>query len=183
MRQDTGPTDRAAIQNAMMANYTQDTQGQHAAQDAQMAARGLMPGSSQYGGQYQQREQARGRAGREAYLASGDEARQAQQAYNEAARLRYEMGGSAADRANALRQMQAQEGFALRNQPLNEISALMAGSQVTMPQFNPYQSQGINAPNIMGQIGQNYQQQAQNANAFNSGLFNLASAGIGGYFG
>ena len=196
-RQDQGPTDRAAIERAMMENYTQDTQGQHQAQDAQMAARGLSPGSAQYGGMYQQREQARGRAGREAYLASGDEARQAQNAFNQAQQQRYQealgragfsnealsqmynMAGSTADRANALRGMQSQEAFALRNQPINEIAALMQGSQVTLPQFSPYQGQGINSANIGQYIGNNYAQQQQAAGQFNTGLFNVGAAAAG----
>lgn len=219
VRQDQGPTDRAAIEKAMMANYTQDTAGQNAAQDAQMAARGLAPGSAQYGSMDQTRQQARGRAVNEAYLASGNEARQAQNAYNQAAAQRFSQGaqmgqfanqaqqqaygqamqragftnealtglfnmqGTAADRANAMRGMQAQEAFGLRNQPINEITALLSGSQVNVPQFSPYQGQGITAPNLAGMIGQQWQQQSQQANAFNSGLFGLGSAALGGFMG
>jgi hypothetical protein len=155
-----------------------------------------------------QREQARGRAVNEAYLASGAESRQAQDAYNqaglqaagfqnqaqqqayqqalgragfsnEALAQMYNMGGSTADRANALRGLQAQEAFALRNQPINEIAALQGGSQVTLPQFSPYQGQGINSANIGQYIGNNYAQQANAAGQFNTGLFNMAGA-IGG---
>jgi hypothetical protein len=89
------------------------------------------------------------------------------------------MGGSTADRANALRGLQAQEAFALRNQPINEIAALQGGSQVTLPQFSPYQGQGINSANIGQYIGNNYNQQAASAGQFNSGLFNMAGA-VGG---
>jgi hypothetical protein len=43
----------------------------------------------------------------------------------------FTMGGTAAERQNALRQMQLQENIALRNQPINEIMALLGGSGVT----------------------------------------------------
>jgi hypothetical protein len=201
IRQDQGPTDRAAIENAMMSSYNRQRNPQNAAENAQLAARGLSPGGAGYGTVQQGREDAYSEAARQAYLASGQESRQAQDAYNQAQQQRYQeamqragfsnealaqmfnMGGSAADRQNALRQQQLQETLALRNQPLNEISALLAGGQVTLPSFNPFQSQGINSANIAGQIGQNYAAQSQQANAFNSGLFGLASAGLGGWLG
>jgi hypothetical protein len=124
----------------------------------------------------QTRQQARGRAVNEAYLASGAESRAAQDAYNQVGLSRYNMGGDAADRQNAMRGAQSQEAFALRNQPINEIMALMGGSQVTMPQFSAYQGQGVNAAPIGQYIGQNYQNQmAQTANT-NSGIFGLGGA-------
>lgn len=46
---------------------------------------------------------------------------------------------------NALREQALQEDMALRNQPINEITALMSGSQVNVPQFSQYQG---------GQVGQ-----------------------------
>ena len=49
----------------------------------------------------------------------------------------FSMGGTAADRANAVRQGQMQESLGLRNQSLNEIMAMLQGGQVSMPQFSP----------------------------------------------
>lgn len=96
---------------------------------------------------------------------------------------------------------QLQQILALRNQPINEITALMNGGQVSMPQFA-----GYNAPQIAGSsIGQNIyntsaiqqqqyqsqvqQQQAQQSAAL-SGLFGLGSSallgglgGMGGFSG
>jgi hypothetical protein len=80
-----------------------------------------------------------------------------------------------------------QQQLALRNQPINEISSLMSGGQVTMPQF-----QGYNAPQIAGSsIGQNinqgaalanqqYQAQMGYAGANMAGLYGLGSAALGG---
>lgn len=78
-----------------------------------------------------------------------------------------------------------QEILTERNQPLNEISALLSGSQVSQPQFG-----GVNMPNIpttdvAGLINQNYQQKQQNyqmqqqqQNALLGGLFGLGAAGV-----
>jgi hypothetical protein len=92
----------------------------------------------------------------------------------------FSMGGQSADRGNALRQAQWQERLSERNQPLNEISALLAGSQVTVPQFQPYSAQGIGAAPIGQYIGQNY---ANEANAYAqqmAGLFGLGGSIAGG---
>jgi len=235
-----------------------------------MAARGLAPGSAQYGSMDMTRQNARGRAVNDAYLASGGEARAAQDAYNQAAAQRfgqgqaigqfanqaqdqrfaqnaqqaqfgnqaqqqlynqllgraqfgnegqqqrftqnaaqaafgnqaqsqltqqlleragfgnaslaqqYGMQGQTADRGNAMRNQQLTEALTMRNQPLNEIMALLGGSQVTLPQFQNYQSQGVNSANIADLIGQNYQQANANANNFNSGLFSMIGAVGGG---
>jgi hypothetical protein len=166
-RQDQGPTDRQGVQNAMMQLYQRGAAGKNAAEQTQLAARGMNAGSSQYGSTAKRQGDEFTDAALKAYLGSGEEARAAQGAYNEA--------GAQQD---AQRQAQLQEMLAMRNQPINEISALMSGSQVNVPQFAGYQGQGINAANIGGYINNAYNQQAQQAGAFNSGLFNLAGAGL-----
>ena len=84
-----------------------------------------------------------------------------------------------------------QEQLALRNQPINEITALMSGSQVQTPQFGIAQSAmipttdyaGIRQQGFNNQMA-NYQQQNANYQAMLGGLFGLGSAGItGGMFG
>lgn len=257
VRQDEAPTDRAAIEKAMMGRFNQDFAKQSAAEEAQLAARGLAPGSAGYGSVQQDQNRARTDAVQQAYLASGAESRAAQDAYNAATRQRFETGaaqgqfanqaqqqaeqqlaaragfgnqaqqqqwgqnaaqaafGNAAQQQafqealaragfsnqavgqryqmgqdyagaqNALRGAQLQERIALRNQPLNEITALMSGAQVTSPQFQSYSRQGVNAAPIGQYIGQNYAIGAQNAANFNQGLFGLGQAfmGIPGIFG
>ncbi len=69
VRQDQGPTDRAAIENAMMASYNRSRAPQTAAENAQLAARGLSPGSAGYGTVQTGREDAAGEAARQAYMA------------------------------------------------------------------------------------------------------------------
>ena len=72
---------------------------------------------------------------------------------------------------------------ALRNQPLNEISALMSGSQVSMPNFGPTNSYTIPTVDQAGNIHAQDQQLQQNAmNEYNArsgilgGLFSLGSS-------
>ena len=78
-----------------------------------------------------------------------------------------------------------QEQLALRNQPINEITALMSGSQVATPQFGIAQSAMIPTTDYAGIRQQgfqnqqaNYQQQNANYQAMLGGLFGLGSAGI-----
>jgi hypothetical protein len=182
-RQDTGTTDRAGIEDAMMASYRRQTDPQNRAAQAQLANRGLSPGSQGYGTYQQGQQDAQSEAARQAYLASGQESRQAQDAYNQVTGLRnqatqtqYELGANYADRANQLRQAQSQEAFALRNQPINEIMALLGGSQVNMPNFSPFSRQGISAASPGNYMASNYQNQLASTNAFNQGLFGLAGA-------
>lgn len=67
-----------------------------------------------------------------------------------------------------------QEQLAERNQPINEITALLSGSQVSQPNFLP--TPGMNAPttDYAGLVQNNYAQQVAAANANNNrmgGLF------------
>lgn len=180
VRQDQGATDRAAIEQAMMGRFNRDSARSNAAQDAQMAARGMAPGSAQYAAVTEGQDRARGDAVQQAYLASGAESREAQNAYNQAGLQQYQMGSDYAAQLNNLRQAQFGERMALRNQPINEISALLGGTQVASPQYQQFSRQGVNSAPIGSYIQSNYGQQAQNAAATNSGLFGLASAGLYG---
>lgn len=85
-------------------------------------------------------------------------------------------GGTALDRA-----------LALYNLPLNQLSALRSGSQVTNPQFGSYaQQQAVPGANYSGAAGQQgawdqgvYNSQVGQNNALMSGLFSLGGAAIG----
>jgi len=85
---------------------------------------------------------------------------------------------------NTAQQQSLQQQLALRNQPLNEISGLMSGSQLQMPQFQSYQGQNVAPAPVMagvqaqGQANmQNYGIQSANVNAQNAGLYGLLGAG------
>lgn len=72
------------------------------------------------------------------------------------------------------------ESLATRNQPINEITALMSGSQVS----NPAQMSGatpqaqVGGVDYAGMVNQNYQNQMSAYGAKMGGLFGLAGAGL-----
>ena len=173
LRQDQGVTDRAGIEKAMMESYNRSTAPTERAQEAQLAARGLSPGGKGYGQYQMQRDDARANAARQAYLTSGDEARKAQAAYNDVSTGRYNMEKSLAEYYNAMRGGQMSQDIALRNQPINEITALMNGGQATIPQFQPFQGSPIQASNIAQYINDNYKAESQNAANTNAGIFGM----------
>ncbi len=79
---------------------------------------------------------------------------------------------------------------AIRNQPINEITALMNGSQVAPLSFNIFQPQGAATTDVAGLVANNFNQrfgawnaQQQNQQSLLGGLFGLgASAITGGLF-
>jgi hypothetical protein len=78
----------------------------------------------------------------------------------------------------------------IRNQPLNELSALLSGSQVSMPNYGVNTPSGIpttdNAALINSNYGQrlaNWQQEQENRGSFVGGLFGLNNAAIMSGFG
>lgn len=82
------------------------------------------------------------------------------------------------------------EGSALteRNQPINEISALMSGSQVSNPAYQSTPSPGVAPTDYIGAVGQNlaqqnlaYQSQVQNQGGLINGLFGLGKTALGGW--
>lgn len=97
------------------------------------------------------------------------------QAGNEASRL-YGLESSA--RNAAINEMMQQ-----RSTPLNELSAMLSGSQVQGPQFvTPPQAQ-IASPDIMGMTSNNYAIGSQNANAAAAMSNQSRSAGQSGMYG
>jgi hypothetical protein len=69
--------------------------------------------------------------------------------------------------SNAARNAYLQEQYAGRNQPLNEISALMSGSQVSQPNWINTPGSQIATTDIGGLINQNFNQQMGNYQAQN----------------
>ena len=80
---------------------------------------------------------------------------------------------------------------AIRNQPLNEISAMLTGSQVQTPNVSMMQPQGAATTDVAGLINNNYnqrlgawQQNQSNQQSLLGGLFGLGSSALmGGMFG
>lgn len=101
-------------------------------------------------------------------------------------------GQEARDQAAAqgtARERAFQERMAIRQAPINEITALMSGGQVTMPQFTPYRASNIADTPYQDSVYKSYQgqldawktQTAQNT-AMKNGLFSLGGSIAGGLF-
>ena len=87
---------------------------------------------------------------------------------------------------DAQRAQMLQEMFGLRNQPINEITALLSGSQVQVPNFSVNRPATVAPTDVSGNIWNNYAGQQANYNTqlgqWNNtmgGLFGLGAAGFG----
>jgi len=87
--------------------------------------------------------------------------------------------------ANTAQQQALAQALQQRNLPINEITALMSGSQIQNPQFTPYSPTTVGAAPIaqttqnayQGALN-NYNQQVGSNNANTAGLFSLGAAAI-----
>lgn len=82
---------------------------------------------------------------------------------------------------NQQRQAQLQEAYAARNQPINEISALLSGSQVSNPQFMNLQGQQIANTDYAGIVNDAYKNQMAGYTANQQAIGGLLG-GLAGLF-
>jgi len=80
------------------------------------------------------------------------------------------------------------EAYAERNQPINEITALLSGGQVSAPMMQAFNGGGVANTDVAGIINSNYNQRVAKEQAEGSfgqslmgGLFGLGAAGIQAY--
>lgn len=113
-----------------------------------------------------------------------------QQAANAAQSLGFGQNLSGAQFGNTALQQALAQALTQRDVPINEITALLSGSQVQNPQFPGYQGANVApAPLFAGTQAQGafdmdqYAQQVAQRNGLLGGLFGLGTAGIGGLFG
>jgi hypothetical protein len=106
--------------------------------------------------------------------------------YNQAGQQDFSNSAERANFDNTTRERALQERLTERNQPLNEISSLMSGGQVSMPTFTqyrpgnisdtPYASSVYSSANMTQDAWKNQQQmEAQNR----AGLYSLAGSALG----
>jgi hypothetical protein len=69
----------------------------------------------------------------------------------------------------------------MRNQPINEIGALISGGQVQQPSFVNTPSVSMNAPDVSGMMMNNWNQQMASRNAMIGGLSGLGGTALGGW--
>ena len=186
----------AALQNAGLGNAAlqQNYQNQIAGQTAQNAAiaqnYNQQLGLAQFGNEAQQSQfnAALQNAGMGNTALQQDYQNQlaAQTAQNAAAAQNFNQQLGMAQFGNTAQQQSLDQQLALRNQPLNQITGLMSGSQIQMPQFQGYQGANIAAAPIyqgvqdtfQGQMDQ-YAIRQQAKNNLTSGLMGLGGAGAG----
>lgn len=156
--------DRQHYEDALMQRMNPQLERDRAAMDSKLATQGVMPGSEAY---------------REAVALSDRQANDAryQAILNGGTYAEQEMSTAGTARERAL-----QEQMAVRNQPLNEISALMSGGQVTMPQFTQYRPGNVAGTDVQGNIWNGYNAQMQGYNAQQQNR-NAMLGGIGGLLG
>jgi len=168
-------------QQAIMARLEPQLQRQQAAMENQLANQGITPGSEAYRVAQTQAAQNRNDLLSQAALQgiSLDTGARAQGLNEQQAILAAQ---------NAAQQQELQRQAYLRQQPLNEITGLMSGSQIQMPQFQGYQGPSVAPAPIFagaqaqGQAAMNqYGINAAQQNANMAGLGSLLGAGLGAY--
>jgi hypothetical protein len=164
--------DRQQYVDALNARLQPELDRQRAALETKLANQGIMPGSEAYREAIALNDRSMNDAYTQSILNAGNYAQQ-----------EYGMGTDARNRA-------IQEQLTLRNQPINEIGALMSGGQVTMPQFQAYQGGNIAGTDVAGITQQGYQnqlkayeQQMNAQNAMFGGIAGLAGTGVKAMFG
>lgn len=164
--------DRSKYEEAMYARLQPQIERDRAALETRLANQGIMPGSEAYREAIALNDRANNDLRSQTVLNAGNYAEQ-----------EYGMGTDARSRA-------IQEELTRRNQPINEISTLMNGGQVTMPQFQAYQGGNVAGTDVAGITQQGYQnqlaayQQKQNSqNAMLGGIGSIAGTVLGGPIG
>jgi hypothetical protein len=100
-------------------------------------------------------------------------------AYNNAIAQNLARNQSIFNAQNALRNQNIAEQYALRGQPINEITALLSGSQVQQPKFADTAQNQIATTDIAGLINQRFQQDLANTQLQNQNVNQLLGGILG----
>ncbi len=161
---------RRTVIDASMARANEDYGKQTDQTNSDLIAAGIRPGTKAYADRMQMIERSRNDARTQAEVAGGNAATQA-------------FNTDTQRRKDAIAEILAQ-----RQTPLNEVTALMSGSQVNNPFAMPNAAQNTNvqpspifgATQAQAGAAQNqYNAQVGNQNAMMGGLFSLGSAFLG----
>ena len=166
-------------QEAIMSRLEPSLAKNRVSTETQLINQGLRPGTEAYDNAIQLLGQQENDARTQAALTGINLDTSANaQGYNQALQGA-QFGNTAQQQALA----QAIQG---RQMPLNEITALMSGSQIQNPQFGAYQGSNVQAAPVFaatqaqGQAEQNaYNQQVATQNANTAGLYSLAGTATG----
>lgn len=161
---------------------------QGGAEQSRLAGLDLAAGTFHNSAQQQQFNENQGLANFGNQAAQNDYSNQLGNAqFNNAAREQnFQNQQTVATFANTARERALQEQLALRNQPLNEISTLMHGGAVSMPQFTPFQASPQPPSTLSQDVYQsaainsaNWRQQAAATAQDNAGLYGLGGSILG----
>lgn len=180
--------DRRRVERVLMNRMRGQQDRDRAALEASLVNRGVNIGSEAYSDAQSDFSRGVNDARMSAILAAGDEQQRLVDMARDAATFRNAAQGQgfAQNLAGASQQDQQrgqalEELFAFRNQPINEITALLSNSQVAMPNFSTYTPSRVPTTDVAGNIWQSYNAKAQNAAqqnaAANSFWGNLIGAG------
>lgn len=183
-------------QQAIMSRLEPQIAQQEAATRQRMANQGLVAGGEAYDNEMRNQGQQFNDLRTQAALQGiGLDTSARQNAFNEASQQaqfgnagqnqEFNQGLQGAQFGNQAQQQSLAQQLALRNQPLNEITALMSGGQVQMPQFQGYQGQNVAPAPVFGAQQaqstsnlQNYGIKQAGVNSNNAGLYGLLGAGL-----
>jgi hypothetical protein len=161
----SAPTaDRGYYEDALFSRLNPQLERDRLAMENRLANQGIMPGSEAYREAIALSDRGMNDARMQALLQAGNYAQQ-----------EYGMGADARDRA-------VREKLMLRQQPLNELNALMSGSQATLPQFGGFQGASVQPTDYSGNVWNAYNAQNQAYQA-QLGQQNAMMGGIAGLLG
>lgn len=190
--------DRQRYEDALMARQQPALQQNRDRVRQQLIASGLRPGTAAWDSEQARLSAAETDTRMAATLAAGEEqarmvgmARDAAAFGNESLLARMQAQNAASmgkkgfensvimDKANFQNNSRAQwlnEAYAKRNQPLQEISALLSGSQISGPNFVSTPSAQVGGVDYTGLVNQKYQADLAASQSKMGGLFGLLSA-------
>jgi hypothetical protein len=165
-------------QEAIMSRLEPSLARNRVSTETQLINQGLRPGTEAYDNAIQLLGQQENDARTQAALTGINLDTSANaQGYNQALQ--------GAQFGNTAQQQALAQAIQSRQMPLNEITALMSGSQIQNPQFGAYQGSNVQAAPVFaatqakGQAEQNaYNQQVAAQNANTAGLYGLGGAAI-----
>lgn len=140
-------TSRRRVEEALMSRIQPQYERDRASLDATLASRGVLPGTEAYNREADEINRALTDARMQTVLAGGQE---------QSRLFGLDM---------SQRQQDISEILALRNQPINEIGAILSMGQVQMPQFAPPPSIPVAGTNLEGNVYQGYQGQISGYNS------------------
>jgi hypothetical protein len=199
--------DLASVQKALMAQMQPQLDVQQQKLQQQLADQGIKYGSAAYNNAMQPFGQQENNAWMQSITNATAQQAQAMQTAQQQAAFKNAAQGQAFSQAateggftnSALQQQLAQaqagynaqnttrgnylqEQYAARDQPINEITSLLSGGQVTMPQFGQTNNNQIPTTDVAGLINNNFAQQSSNYQQANQNYQTLMGGilGLGG---